>query len=242
MNGFFNELLDVTFIETYQTCYEKGNLMKKQKITIIMIMTAALLTSDGGKSATTIIDDFSQGLGSGWKMKSFKGNTAYTPVVEDGRPALMAVARGTASGLFHKIRYDPRKTPWLKWSWKVDHVLKKGNALTRAGDDYPARVYVVFPSFLFWKTRAINYVWANRLKKDAVVANKYTGNAMMVAVESGAVNTGRWIEEKRNIYQDYRRLFHAEPPEVGAIAIMTDTDTTGEKALAWYGAISISDR
>ena len=193
-------------------------------------------------AATRTIDDFAAGIGPGWTAKVFNGRTSYTPVTEEGVPAVMARAKGTASGLFYKIKYDPLKTPWLIWDWKVDHVLSKGDARTKKGDDYAARVYVVFPSFFFWKTKAINYIWANRLPKGAAVPNRYTGNAMMVAVESGPVNTGRWITEKRNIAEDYRRLFKEDPPEVGAIAIMTDTDTTGEEALAWYGPIRISDK
>ena len=37
--------------------------------------------------------------------------------------------------------------------------------------------------------------------------------------------------------EDYRRAFGEDPPRIGAVAIMTDTDNTGEEAVAWYGAI-----
>jgi DUF3047 family protein len=50
-------------------------------------------------------------------------------------------------------------------------------------------------------------------------------------------NAGKWIEEERNLVDDYRRAFGEDPPKVGAVAIMTDTDNTGEQAVAWYGAI-----
>jgi len=59
----------------------------------------------------------------------------------------------------------------------------------------------------------------------------------MVAVESGDGNEGRWIDEERNLAEDYRRAFGEDPPRIGAVAIMTDTDNTGEDAVAWYGAI-----
>jgi hypothetical protein len=42
---------------------------------------------------------------------------------------------------------------------------------------------------------------------------------------------------QRNLLDDYRQAFGEEPPNVGAIAIMTDTDNTGETAVAWYGDI-----
>lgn len=62
----------------------------------------------------------------------------------------------------------------------------------------------------------------------------------MVAVESGPSMAGQWLTEERDILADYRRLFGEEPGEAEAIAIMTDTDNTGESALAWYGEISLS--
>jgi hypothetical protein len=70
-------------------------------------------------------------------------------------------------------------------------------------------------------------------------AQPFYGNAMMIAVQSGSGLTGKWVEERRNVLEDYRRYFGTDPPSAGAIAIMTDTDNTGEEALAWYGPIRI---
>ncbi len=61
----------------------------------------------------------------------------------------------------------------------------------------------------------------------------------MIAVESGEKNVGKWVSEERNVFEDYKKLFGGEPPEAGGIAIMTDTDNTGESATAWYGPIRI---
>ncbi len=187
--------------------------------------------------ASRLIDDFHNGLGPGWESKSFQGETRYFPAVVDNVPCLKAVADNSASGLFYKIEYDPAAEPILSWSWIVDNLVSKGDARTKAGDDYPARIYVVFPSLLFWRTRALNYVWANRLPLGQAIPNSFTSNAMMVAVESGPAHLGQWRTYRRNIHEDFRRYFGYEPPKVGAIAIMTDTDNTGEKASACYGAI-----
>ena len=43
--------------------------------------------------------------------------------------------------------------------------------------------------------------------------------------------------EERNVYDDYKRAFGEEPPIVNGVAIMTDTDDTGETATAYYGDI-----
>jgi hypothetical protein len=186
-----------------------------------------------------VLDDYVKGLSPKWEEKSFVGNTSYNVVEEDGILCIRALSGSSASALFYKIEYDPKEFPILTWKWKVRNILDKGNALLKVGDDYAARVYVVFPSKIFWRTRAINYIWANRLTGGDAVPNPFTSNAMMVAVESGSKQAGIWREERRNVYEDYKKYFGKEPPKVGAIAIMTDTDNTGEEAIAWYGPIRI---
>jgi hypothetical protein len=176
----------------------------------------------------------------GWEAKSFKGTTEYRIVQEDGRSVLKAHAKGAASGLSKKLSFDPRTYRYLKWSWKVSDTVAGGNEKTKQGDDYAARVYVVFPGRFFWQMRALNYIWANKLPKGEFVPNAFTSNAMLLAVESGPSRAGQWVTEKRDILADYRRLFGEDPPEAGAIAIMTDTDNTGTEATAWYGDITLS--
>ena len=163
-----------------------------------------------------------------------------TGAAKDGdQRVLKATSLASASALYYEITYDPREYPILTWQWKVGRVLTKGDALRKEGDDYAARVYVVFPSLFFWRTRAVNYIWANRLPAGEGVSNPFTANAFMIALRSGSADTGRWVEERRNIFEDYRRGFGEDPPRVGAIAVMTDTDNTGEEATAWYGPIWI---
>jgi hypothetical protein len=64
----------------------------------------------------------------------------------------------------------------------------------------------------------------------------------MISIESGSAETGKWITETRNVYEDFKRYFGKEPPKVGAIAIMTDSDNTGEKVSANYGPIAVCSR
>ena len=189
-----------------------------------------------------VIDDFANGIKPEWKSKSFKGKTEYTWIKEDNRRYVRATSRGSASGLVYEIEFDPQQYPYLTWQWKVDNIITSGDASQKSGDDYGARVYVVFPSVFFWNTRAINYIWANKLPKEQAVPNPYTANAIMVSVESGLAESGKWITETRNIYEDYKRYFGKEPPKVGAIAIMTDTDDTGESVSADYGPIALCGR
>ena len=176
----------------------------------------------------------------GWESKSFKGTTDYRIVQEDGRTVLKAHAKGAASGLTKKLKFSPQTYRYLKWNWKISGAIAQGNEKTKQGDDYAARVYVVFPGRFFWQMRALNYIWANKLPKGEFVPNAFTSNAMLLAVESGPAKAGQWLHEERDVLADYRRVFGEDPPEAGGIAIMTDTDNTGAEATAWYGEIVLS--
>ncbi len=175
-----------------------------------------------------------------WEKKSFKGDTFYKIVTENDKKVIQANSNGTASGLFHKVNLDPANFRYLRWSWKIKNTIPKGYENRKDGDDYAARVYVVFPGRFFWQTKAINYIWSNHLPKGQFIPNAFTGNAMMMAVESGTGSAGKWLTEERDVLADYRRLFGGAPQQIGAIAIMTDTDNTGGEATAWYGELSIA--
>jgi len=204
---------------------------------LVFLLSVVLAATAGFAAGPLLVDDFAAGLSPKWEKKVFTGETVYRPVLEEGRSAVKAESRSSASAMIRRISLDPKTYPRLSWSWKIVRTIGKGDERTKAGDDYAARVYVVFPSALFWRTRAVNYIWANRLPRGAFLPNAYTGNAVMVAVESGDGNAGKWVDEERNLVEDYRRAFGEDPPRIGAVAIMTDTDNTGEQAVAWYGAI-----
>ena len=201
---------------------------------LVAVVPAAAKTVQIGNFADT-------GL-AGWSEKSFKGQTEYRIIDDAGVKVLQAKSQNAASGLIFETKYDPREYPILSWRWKVANTIARGDSRTREGDDYAARVYIVFPHWFFPMTKTLNYIRANQLPKDASQISVYATNSMMIAVESGSEKIGQWLSVRRNILEDYRRAFGEDPPDVGAIAIMTDTDGTGESALAWYGNIVVSQQ
>jgi len=202
-------------------------------VLLLTLPTAAL-------PAELAVSNFAtMGLG-GWESKSFKGITDYRIVQEQGRTVVKAVSHAAASGLVKKITFDSRQYRYLRWSWKIASTIKDGDETSRRGDDYAARVYVIFPGRFFWQTKAINYIWANKLARGKSLPNAYTANAQMLAVESGNDKAGQWLSEERDLLADYRALFGEEPQRAAAVAIMTDTDNTGGTAEAWYGEISLA--
>jgi len=178
---------------------------------------------------------FSVGDLSGWSDKPFKGKTVYT--LEGG--VLKARSVKSASGLIKKLSVDTRKYPKLSWSWRIDHSLKREDIKSKKGDDFAARVYVIFPRTFFWRMRAINYVWANKMAKGSEAVSPYTANSVIIALQSGDEKAGTVVQEERDIREDYRRIFGEEPPLLGGVAILTDTDDTQDEATAWYGDITL---
>ncbi len=213
--------------------------MKSCAVPLLILLTVA-----AALAAEVAVGRCSAGDLTGWRDETFRGRpkTSYRLVQENGKTVLMAHSRHAASGLLRKVELDPRTYRVLRWSWKVEHTLKGEDVTRKSGDDFAARVYVVFPRTFFWQTRALNYVWAARLPKNAVVRSPYTGNAAIVAAESGEGKAGTWVSEERNVYEDYRRAFGEEPPRIGAVAVMTDTDDTRDEVTAWYGDISLAER
>ncbi len=208
----------------------------KRALSVILVALFFFLPVSA-RDSFRVIDDFENGLKDGWKRKDFKGKTDYTVVQTGEGHVLKAESSDSATGLIYEIEFDSKEYPIITWRWKVKNINSKGDALKQEGDDYPARIYVIFPHWFKPMTRSINYIWANKLPKGEFVPNPFYSKAIMIAVQSGEENTGKWITERRNVYEDFRMIFGKEPPEAGGIAIMTDTDNTGESAVAYYDDI-----
>lgn len=189
------------------------------------------------QAAEPLVVDHFEGDLSAWERLEFNGVTDYRLVAEQESQVLSADSRNSASGLVQRLEFDPQQYPRLRWRWKIEQTLAQGDARSKSGDDYAARIYVIFPHWIKPLTRTINYIWANRLPQGSAVPNPYYRRAMMLAVESGDQAAGSWRDEERNLVDDYRRLFGEDPPRAGGIAIMTDTDNTGASARAWYDDI-----
>ena len=228
------------------------NRLQAESPAIVEIGTFSLATPDGPWP-------------NGWKPLTFPKipqHTNYSLVKDGERIVVKAASQASSSGLTREVRIDPREYPIIQWQWKVSNILKAGDVAKKEGDDYPARIYVTFQYDsqkvgLFGKAKyeaakliygqypplgAINYIWESRAPVGTTVPNPYTDQVHMIVVESGPAKLNTWITEERNVYEDYKRAFGEEPPMISGVAIMTDTDNTGESAEAYYGDIVFKQR
>lgn len=189
-----------------------------------------------------IVANFSNNDLSGWQEKVFSGRTTYSLNKIDELSVLTAHSSMSASGLFKTINIDLNATPIMHWSWNIKHTLTSDNERTKSGDDFSARIYVVFSDGpFFWQTKTLNYVWANQAKVGEYWSNPYTENARMFAIQAGDKKTNRWHMENRNVLKDIQQVFGITITRIDAIAIMTDTDQTGAATQALFGDIWFSN-
>ncbi len=228
---------------------------------IMVLQTAVVLSAE----SIITVGDFSRAntgeiLPQNWEpltFKKIKAHTVYEMVEDQGRTVIKAHSQASASGLIRKIAIDVKKYPMVQWRWKITQVNEKSDVTQKNGDDYPARVYVAFvydpeKAGIWEKARfktarliygeyppatVVTYIWANRVPKETRVPNPYVKEVMMIAVQSGKDKAGTWVTEERNIYQDYLDSFGHPPPMTSGVAIMTDTDNTGQTSTAFYGDI-----
>lgn len=202
---------------------------------------------------------------SGWEPMTFskiESHTRYALVEDEGRTVLRADSNASASGLVTQIDLDPTDYPVLTWDWKVSNTISNGDVSKKSGDDYAARIYITFAEnpdrlsifqrarmgvtkMLFGQTppaAALAYVWGNRAEVGSVHPNQYTNRLQMIIVESGPDHQNHWRSARRDIVRDFQRAFGTDPPRLSGIAVMTDTDNTGESATAWFGDIAFSQR
>jgi len=204
-----------------------------------------------------------EGLPDGWQtwtLSRFKRPTEYRLVTDNGITVLRARASSSASGLIHPLDLDPAQYRFLHWHWKVEELIKGADNSRKSTEDSPVRVVVSFAGDLdklsfddrvfFDQVKAIAgqqlpyatlmYIWENRAPKDSVIANPHTSRIKMVVAESGRDKLGAWQTQTRDVYADFKRAFGEDPGRITAIAILTDTDNTGENVHAYYGDIVFS--
>jgi hypothetical protein len=168
----------------------------------------------------------------GWELKEFSGRSQVEVVKEDNRFVFRLVSQRTSFALYRDVAVNPKEFPILTWAWKALTLPAGGDVRERGRDDQAAQVYVIFPKWPFPKVNSdvIGYIWDSQAPVGLKMASLQSGNVKLVVLQSGGGKVGRWIQEERNVYQDYVELFGKEPPKVGKIAVMIDSNDTRSSA------------
>jgi hypothetical protein len=195
-------------------------------------------------------------------LRNAKRATHYTLVTDEGNVVLRAEANASMASLMHPLRIAPKDIQFISWRWQISNTLSKSDIGTRAGDDFPARVYVLFDYdvsklSLLQRTKiylarklygrdvpaaALCYVWDGKAPVGTSEWSPYTDRVRVIVVESGSANVNRWREVERDLVADFRAAFGEDPPAISGVAVASDTDNTGESVTATFGDIRLSSR
>ena len=222
-------------------------------------------TPPAAAQSVPMVTPFSQAragatIPAGWspiKINEQKKPTVYDLVDDQGTVVLHAVADGAASLVGHRVAFDLKAAPVLSWRWKIARLIATADNTVAGKEDSPARIVLEFDgdksklSLADKSTLAtgkllsgrelpyatLMYIWSNTEPVGKVIRNPRTPRVQMVVASTGAAGVGTWQTLSRNAVEDFRRAFGEDPGRLTGVAVLTDTDNTGEKAEAWYGDV-----
>jgi len=182
-----------------------------------------------------------------WEELPLRGSTEYRVVSVDGRAAVRARGRDSASGLIRFIEADIRHCSRLSWSWRVNRLQADADLSVKDKDDVAASILLMFgdPGFLAEPVPVptLRYVWSNdKLPEESVIDNPYMpGIVRSVVVRAGEQRLGEWLTETRDVLADFDRAFgHSPPDKLHAVVLFTDNDQTKQPVESYYEWIRLS--
>ena len=178
-----------------------------------------------------------------FKSHSIKKKTNYSIVNKNGESYLQAEAEGQASGLGREIKINLNKTPYLNITWKIEKGLIGIKEDTKKGHDFAARVSVIKEvGALPWQKNAMNYVFSSNKKTNTHWVGPYR-KQIIDYVASSLIDQKQntWVTVKINVKEHFQKYLNMDINEIDGVAIMTDTDNTKRKAIAYYKNIFFSN-
>ena len=182
------------------------------------------------------------GLPGDWKPQNW-GTPHYEnlKIVEDeGRRALYMKSANDSSTINKEIKGKVRlkDTPMLEWQWKSSVLPKGGNSCKKATDDQAGQIFLVWPRFPeAVRSRIIGYVWDTTQPVGTICKSEKTGTVTYVVVHSGPADLSKWVTEKRNVVEDFRKIYGEAPDEPSVLSLSIDSNDTNTSSEAMYGPI-----
>ncbi|MFH0975345.1 MAG: DUF3047 domain-containing protein [Spirochaetota bacterium] len=193
-----------------------------------------------------------------WLLRSDnkkEASSVYKITEENKNKFLNAVSKGNSVQIAKKITWDIKSYPVLSWKWRMKSLPENANEEARGKNDSGASIYILFQRsripFLSWEYQPVNvikYVWSTTLPQGKIVRKEKTKLGSVIyegyffVIESGLGNAGKWMNEERNVLNDYRKVFKEDPKyDPYLIAILSDSNDTKSTAIADYDEIIIKN-
>jgi len=147
-------------------------------------------------------------------------------------------SKKTSFGFKKEIKLSVKEYPYVHWSWQARTLPKGGDVRKGDTDDQAGQLYLLFPRFpAKVNTRILGYLWENETPKGTMGTSTAWSKAKYVVVRDKTDPLGNWHTESRNVYEDYKKLFEEEPPELGSVSVYINSQHTGSEAEIIFGPI-----
>ena len=175
------------------------------------------------------------------KVRGADNKTIYTVGFNDNGNFLKAIADNSASGLGKEVKIDLNKTPFINITWKIEQDLSGIKENTKKGHDFAARVFAVKKTGATpLSNRAINYVFSSNNKIGFNSPSPYTKKSIDNVLATTINNLNEWVTVKSNVKEDFKKFHDLDVKELDGLAIMSDTDNSKKKSIAYYQNIYFS--
>ena len=175
------------------------------------------------------------------KIRGADNMTIYTVGSNENGNFLKAVAENAASGLGKELKIDLNKTPFMNITWKIEKDLSGIKENTKKGHDFAARVFAVKKTGATpLSNRAINYVFSSNNEIGFSTPSPYTKKSIDNVLSTTKNNLNQWVTVKANVKEDFKKFHDLDVNELDGLAIMSDTDNSKMKAIAYFQNIYFS--
>jgi len=177
------------------------------------------------------------------KVRGADNKTIYSVGKNENGNFLKSEANNAASGLGKKIIIDLNKTPFINITWKIEQDLNGIKENSKKGHDYAARVFVIKKTGATpLSNRAINYVFSSNNDVGLNWPSPYTKKSIDNVLASTKKNMNEWVTVKANVKEDFKRFHNLDVKELDGVAIMSDTDNSKMKSIAYFQNIYFSEK
>ena len=177
------------------------------------------------------------------KVRGADNKTIYSVGKNENGNFLKSEANNAASGLGKEIIIDLNKTPFINITWKIEQDLNGIKENSKKGHDYAARVFVIKKTGATpLSNRAINYVFSSNNDVGLNWPSPYTKKSIDNVLASTKKNMNEWVTVKANVKEDFKRFHNLDVKELNGVAIMSDTDNSKMKSIAYFQNIYFSEK
>jgi hypothetical protein len=198
----------------------------------------------GASGPSQVVIDFTgnstnSGIPKPWNA-NLRAGRAEAEVVpyKGGRVLRIKCVEGSFS-VERNISVSPVDFPYLVWTWRADKLPSRGDARQRNRSDQGLQVLIAFDD-----RKVISYIWDSSAPEGTVIDESigwpFALAIKVIVVKSGEADVNRWIIERRNIYQDYEKLFHKKPSRVKGVRLQANTQYTKDTSEGFIGQMVFS--